>query len=106
MCQQFHGMAVALLYRNIHHGIHTDDPVYTEKSLDRFTAMVEVVSTSNLQYASSVKNIAVRHIAPYESDNRQGGVVKRPSQSYYTGRYLCSLIAITLRKTAGLTSFR
>ncbi|GAQ35919.1 hypothetical protein AtubIFM55763_003098 [Aspergillus tubingensis] len=105
VCQQFHGMAVALLYRNVHHGIHTDDPVYTERSLDRFTAMVEVVSTSNLQYASSVKNIAVRHIAPYESDNRQGGVVKRPSQSYYTGRYLCSLIAITLRKTTGLTSF-
>ncbi|GLA31974.1 hypothetical protein AnigIFM63326_010889 [Aspergillus niger] len=105
VCQQFHGMAVALLYRNLHHSIHADDPVYTQDSLDRFTAMVEAVSTSNLQYASCVRDIEVRHIAPYESDNRQGIVVKRPSQSYEAGRYLSSLLVISLRKTTGLTSF-
>ena len=99
-------MAVALLYRNLHHAIHADNPVYTQDSLDRFTAMVEAVSTSNLQYASCVRDIEVRHIAPYESDNRQGIVVKRPSQSYEAGRYLSSLLVITLRKTTGLTSFR
>ncbi|GKZ21148.1 hypothetical protein AbraIFM66951_008664 [Aspergillus brasiliensis] len=105
VCQQFHGMAVALLYRNLHHAIHADDPIFTQYSLDRFTAMVEVLSTSNPQYAACVKDIAVSHIAPYESDNRQGVVVKKPVQSYEAGRYLSSLLVITLRKTTSLTSF-
>ncbi|PYI04164.1 hypothetical protein BO78DRAFT_320995 [Aspergillus sclerotiicarbonarius CBS 121057] len=105
VCHQFRDLAAAVLYRDICYAIHADDPIHTQTSLDRFAAMVETVNSSDHEYASWVKDITVTHIAPYESDNRQGVIIQKPELSYDAGRHLNSLLAITVSKTTNLASF-
>ncbi|PWY88758.1 hypothetical protein BO94DRAFT_623831 [Aspergillus sclerotioniger CBS 115572] len=105
VCHDFRDIAAAVLYRDICYAIHADDPIHTESSLDQFTTMVETVNISNYDYAQWVKDITVTHIAPYEADNRQGIIIRKPELSYEAGRQLNSLLTITVSKATNLTSF-
>ncbi|PWY90081.1 hypothetical protein BO70DRAFT_426470 [Aspergillus heteromorphus CBS 117.55] len=104
VCKKFHGLATAVMYESLFHVIHHDDPILTQRSLARFTGMMEAVNSSNQKYGDLIKTLAVKQIPRFESD-KQPVLSKKPEQTSETGRFLGALVAITLSRTGGLRRF-
>ncbi|KAF4513088.1 hypothetical protein G6O67_000407 [Ophiocordyceps sinensis] len=103
VCKRFHELASAQLYRNFHIVFPDEDDINFDSSIDGLAGGLDTFTTSNYDYAKYLRDLSM--------DTLSAGTKGEKSYQPYVytascGKFLNSLMYLTLRKATSLETFR
>ncbi|KAM4056630.1 F-box-like domain-containing protein [Hirsutella rhossiliensis] len=103
VCKRFHELASAQLYRNFHIVFPDEDDINFDSPIDGLAGGLDTFTTSDYNYAKYLRDLSM--------DTLSAGVKGEKSYQPYVytascGKFLNSLLHLTLRKATSLETFR
>lgn len=103
VCQRFRDLAAAQLYRNFHIIFPDEDDPYFDSPIDGLAGGLSTFATSNYNYAKHLREISLDTLSV---GDRAETAYKPYLATVSCGKFLNTLLLLTLRKAESLDTFR
>lgn len=103
VCKQFRELAAAQLYRNFHIVFPDEDDPYFDSPIDSLAGGLDTFISSDYDYGKHLRDLS---LDTYSSGERAETAYKAYLYSASCGKFLNTLLHMTLRKTKSLEAFR
>lgn len=96
-------MAAEVLYRSFHIVFPDEDDSYNDSSIDGLACGLDTFATSDYDYAQHLRHITLETLSGGEKGER---TYKEYMYNSSCGKFLSTLLLLTLRKTKALETFK